>query len=95
MSPSDASNSKVAEGGRDAIYKEYGFKDFNQAMGFMVRVGMEAEKMDHHPEWFNVYNRVEVLLSTHDAGEGGGVSERDVKMAKTMDEIADEILERR
>ena len=50
--------------------------------------------MDHHPEWFNVYNRVEVTLSTHDAGPSGGLSERDIKMAKAMDDIANEILER-
>ena len=52
------------------------------------------QQMDHHPEWFNVYNRVEVTLSTHDAGPSGGLSERDIKLAKAMDEIANEILER-
>ena len=77
--------------GRDAIERAFTFSDFNEAFGFMTRVALKADAMNHHPEWFNVYNRVEVLLSTHDAGEGGGVSERDVKMAKTMDEIADEV----
>ena len=52
--------------GRDAIYKEFLFKDFNRAFGFMTRVGLMAEKMDHHPEWFNVYNKVQITLSTHD-----------------------------
>ena len=51
---------------RDAIYKEFLFKDFNQAFGFISRVALQAEKMDHHPEWFNVYNKVQITLSTHD-----------------------------
>ena len=68
--------------GRDAIKKEFKFKDFNQAFGFMARVAMKAEKMDHHPEWFNVYNRVDVLLSSHDVN---GLSQRDINMAKAMD----------
>ncbi len=71
--------------GRNAIQKKFSFKDFNAAFGFMTRVALLAEKMDHHPEWFNVYNRVEVTLSTHDAD---GVSERDIKMARAMDEWA-------
>ena len=70
--------------GRDAIQKKYQFKDFNEAFGFMSRVAIKADKMDHHPEWFNVYNRVEVTLSTHDCG---GLSERDVKLASFMDSI--------
>ena len=70
--------------GRDAIVKEFKFKDFNAAFGFMTRVALMAEKMDHHPEWFNVYNRVEITLATHDAG---GVSERDIKLAKFVDSI--------
>lgn len=70
---------------RDAIYKEFKFKNFNQAFGFMSRVALLAEKMDHHPEWFNVYNKVQVTLSTH---ECSGLSQRDVKMAKFMDQIA-------
>jgi 4a-hydroxytetrahydrobiopterin dehydratase len=71
--------------GRDAITKKFVFKDFNQAFGFMTRSALVAEKMDHHPEWFNVYKTVEVTLSTHDAG---GVTERDVKLAGAMDKIA-------
>lgn len=71
--------------GRDAIQKKYQFNDFNQAFGFMTRVAIKADKMDHHPEWFNVYNRVEVTLSTHDCG---GLSERDVKLATFMDSVA-------
>jgi len=72
-------------GGRDAISKTFTFKDFNQAFGFMTRVALVAEKMDHHPEWFNVYKKVEVTLSTHDAG---GVTELDVKLAEAMDRLA-------
>jgi 4a-hydroxytetrahydrobiopterin dehydratase len=71
--------------GRDAIAKKFEFKDFNQAFGFMARAALVAEKMDHHPEWFNVYNKIEVTLSTHDAG---GVTELDVKLAEAMDKIA-------
>jgi 4a-hydroxytetrahydrobiopterin dehydratase len=71
--------------GRDAIRKEFRFKDFNAAFGFMSRVALMAEKQDHHPEWFNVYNRVEIVLATHDAG---GVSERDVKLAMFIDSAA-------
>jgi 4a-hydroxytetrahydrobiopterin dehydratase len=71
--------------GRDAIAKKFTFKDFNQAFGFMTRAALVAEKMDHHPEWFNVYKTVEVTLATHDAG---GVTELDVKLAEAMDKIA-------
>jgi len=71
--------------GRDAIRKKFVFKDFNQAFGFMARAALVAEKMDHHPEWFNVYKTVEVTLSTHDAG---GLTELDVKLAETMDKLA-------
>ena len=71
--------------GRDAISKKFVFKDFNQAFGFMTRAALVAEKMDHHPEWFNVYKTVEVTLSTHDAG---GVTELDVKLAGAMDRLA-------
>ncbi|MGA7390942.1 MAG: 4a-hydroxytetrahydrobiopterin dehydratase [Pseudolabrys sp.] len=70
--------------GRDAITKKFVFKDFNQAFGFMTRAALVAEKMDHHPEWFNVYKTVEVTLSTHDAG---GLTELDVKLAEAMDEM--------
>jgi len=72
--------------GRDAITKKFVFKDFNQAFGFMSRAALVAEKMDHHPEWFNVYKTVEVTLSTHDAG---GLTDRDVKLAEAMDKIAE------
>ncbi len=68
--------------GRDAITKTFTFKDFNAAWGFMSRAALVAEQMNHHPEWFNVYNRVEVTLSTHDAG---GLTEKDIKLAKKMD----------
>ena len=69
---------------RNAITKNYQLSDFNSAFGFMSRVAIKAEKMDHHPEWFNVYNRVEVTLSTHDAG---GITQLDIELAKFMDEI--------
>jgi 4a-hydroxytetrahydrobiopterin dehydratase len=71
--------------GRDAIRRSFTFKDFNAAFGFMSRVALAAERMDHHPEWFNVWNRVEITLSTHDAG---GLSERDVKLARAIDGFA-------
>jgi 4a-hydroxytetrahydrobiopterin dehydratase len=71
--------------GRDAISRKFAFKDFNEAFGFMARAALIAEKLDHHPEWFNVYNRVEVTLSTHDAG---GVTERDVTLAGEMNRLA-------
>lgn len=71
--------------GRDAIYRVFTFKSFNQAFGFMTHAAMRAEKLDHHPEWFNVYNRVEVTLTTHDCG---GLSELDIKLAKFMDTAA-------
>jgi 4a-hydroxytetrahydrobiopterin dehydratase len=71
--------------GRDAINKKFVFADFNQAFGFMARVALTAEKLDHHPEWFNIYKTVEVTLSTHDAG---GLTELDVKLAEAMDKLA-------
>lgn len=71
--------------GRDAISKTFQFKDFNAAFGFMTRAALVAEKMDHHPEWFNVYNRVEVTLATHDAG---GVTQKDIALAAFMDGAA-------
>jgi 4a-hydroxytetrahydrobiopterin dehydratase len=71
--------------GRDAIARTLQFKDFNTAFAFMTRAALLAEKMDHHPEWFNVYNKVDVTLSTHDAG---GVTEKDIAMARAMDSYA-------
>jgi len=69
--------------GRDAIVKEFRFRDFNHAFGFISRVALYAERHDHHPEWFNVYNRVEVALTTHEAN---GVTDKDVALAHFMDE---------
>ena len=71
--------------GRDAIFRKFTFANFNEAFGFMARVAMQAEKLDHHPEWSNVYKTVEVTLSTHDAG---GVTELDVRLAEAMNRIA-------
>jgi 4a-hydroxytetrahydrobiopterin dehydratase len=71
--------------GRDAIARKFTFRDFNQAFGFMTRVALVAEKMDHHPEWLNVYKTVEVTLSTHDAG---GLTDRDIALARAMDLLA-------
>ena len=76
---------RSAEDGRDAIVRGFRFGDFNQAFGFMTQVALMAEKLDHHPEWSNVYNRVEALLTTHDAK---GVTELDVTLATFMDEAA-------
>ena len=73
--------------GRDAITRTFKFADFSVAFGFMTRVALAAEKLDHHPEWLNVWNRVEITLSTHDAG---GLTERDIKLAKIIDKIAAE-----
>ncbi len=71
--------------GRNAITRKFTFKDFNEAFGFMARVALVAEKIDHHPEWSNVYKTVEVVLSTHDAG---GVTQNDIALAKAMDGFA-------
>ena len=69
-----------------AIERELKFADFNEAFGFMTRVALLADRADHHPEWSNVYNRVEIELTTHDAGDGaGGLSARDVALAKAID----------
>jgi 4a-hydroxytetrahydrobiopterin dehydratase len=71
--------------GRDAISRKFVFADFNQAFGFMTRAALVAERIDHHPEWFNVYKTVEVTLATHDAG---GVTENDIQLAEAMDKLA-------
>jgi 4a-hydroxytetrahydrobiopterin dehydratase len=71
--------------GRDAIARKFAFKDFNAAFAFMTRAALLAEKLDHHPEWFNVYDKLDVTLSTHDAG---GVTAKDIAMAKAMDAYA-------
>ncbi len=71
---------------RDAITRTYAFADFKQAMGFMVRVALKAEQMNHHPEWFNVYSKVEVTLATHDAG---GLTALDIELAHFMDSAAE------
>ena len=68
--------------GRDAITRSFKFKDFSEAFAFMTRAALMAEKLDHHPEWFNVWNRVDVTLSTHDAG---GLTALDIKLAEAMD----------
>ena len=69
---------------RDAIFRKFVFRDFNEAFGFMTRVALIAEKRDHHPEWFNVYKTVEVTLATHDAG---GLTEKDIALAQAMDKL--------
>ena len=75
----------VETDGRDAIAKSFTFRNFNEAFGFMTRAALVAEKMNHHPEWFNVYRTVDVTLSTHDAG---GVTDLDIVLASAMDRIA-------
>lgn len=72
--------------GRDAITRSFAFADFVEAFGFMTRVALLAEKADHHPEWSNVWNRVEILLTTHDAG---GLSPRDIELAQAIDALID------
>ena len=71
---------------RDALTRRFMFADFSQAFGFMARVALLAERADHHPEWSNVYNRVDILLTTHDAG---GLSSRDVSLAREIDALID------
>ena len=70
--------------GRDAIEKSFRFQDFNRAWGFMSRVALAAEAMNHHPEWSNAYNRVEIVLTTHDCG---GLSERDIRLAEKIENL--------
>ena len=70
---------------RDALYREFIFQDFQEAFRFMSQVAVVAEDMNHHPEWFNVWNKVQVTLSTHDSG---GLTERDISLAHTMNRIA-------
>ena len=70
----------------EKLHKEFQFESFNQAFGFMTRAAMEIEKMNHHPEWFNVYNRITIELTTHDAG---GVTELDFKLAEAMEKIVE------
>lgn len=72
--------------GRDAISRRFQFDDFIKAFAFMTEVALKAEKMNHHPEWFNVYNRVEVTLTTHDSD---GVSKKDIELAKFMDGLVE------
>ncbi|GAA0297927.1 4a-hydroxytetrahydrobiopterin dehydratase [Rhodovulum strictum] len=84
LAPLLAAGWALAEGW-DAIEKTYEFRNFIEAFGFMARVALWAEKLDHHPEWRNVYCRVEVVLTTHDAG---GLSARDVELARRMDALA-------
>lgn len=69
----------------EKLYKEFQFDDFNQAFGFMTRAAMEIEKMNHHPEWFNVYNKITIKLTTHDAG---GITKNDVNLAKILNSLA-------
>lgn len=70
---------------RDAISRAFQFADFTAAFAFMSRVALHAEKADHHPEWFNVYNKVDIILTTHDAGANGGLSQRDIDLATVIE----------
>ena len=74
-----------ADGERDAVFKTFRFADFKTAFAFMSAAALKAEQMDHHPEWFNVYNRVDVMLTTHDAD---GVTQKDLELAGFMDQLA-------
>jgi len=71
----------------EKLYKEFEFKNFIDAFGFMTKIAITAEKMNHHPEWFNVYNKVQIHLTTHEAG---GISENDVNLARKIDTLADQ-----
>lgn len=90
ISPSDLDAALAGLGGwqfdadKDAITRDFKFKNFVEAFGFMSQVAILAEKADHHPEWFNVYNRVSILLTTHDAG---GLSDKDIALAKVIDAL--------
>jgi 4a-hydroxytetrahydrobiopterin dehydratase len=84
LAPLLATGWALAEG-RDAIAKTFTFSDFNAAFGFMTRAALWAEKLDHHPEWFNVYKTVEVTLTSHDVK---GLGQRDITLARKMDELA-------
>ncbi len=68
----------------EKLHKEFQFDNFNQAFGFMTRAAMEIEKMNHHPEWFNVYNKITIELTTHDAG---GITKNDVNLAKILNSL--------
>ena len=84
LAPILAKGWEMDKSGRDAIQKKFVFKDFNAAFGFMTRVALKADKMNHHPEWFNVYNKVQITLATHDCG---GLSARDVSMANFIESL--------
>uniref|UniRef100_A0A915E916 4a-hydroxytetrahydrobiopterin dehydratase n=1 Tax=Ditylenchus dipsaci TaxID=166011 RepID=A0A915E916_9BILA len=85
LDPLNEKGWKSLVGDRDAIQKQFQFKDFNQAFAFMTQVALKAEKMNHHPEWFNVYNKVDITLSSHDVN---GLSQRDVKLANFVENAA-------
>ncbi|GAA5831618.1 hypothetical protein JCM3766R1_004954 [Sporobolomyces carnicolor] len=89
--PSTSSVHGEVESNRSTLAREYSFKDFGQAWGFMSRVALQAEKLNHHPEWSNVYNRVKIVLTTHD--EANTLSELDVKLAQRISDIAQEYVE--
>ena len=74
---------KVSHDGREAITKEFKFSDFKSAFSFMTKVALKAEELGHHPEWFNVYNKVSITLTTHDVQ---GMSEKDIKLGKYIDD---------
>jgi len=89
LNPADvASDLPGWTGGDNSIKKSFKFEDFAEAFGFMTQIAIVADRMDHHPEWFNVYNRVDITLTTHDAG---GVTEKDVTLAKAMEKAVGQI----